>query len=114
MAGIVLKDGSGNAVEYSGVTQIKVPYQDDDGNVSVRKFTRLATINAYVLVQCGDSNGVALYEILDKLAYIPSDDFFFFGFSDEDYQNYGSDGVTCIITAKSLTVGNTYLATDLY
>lgn len=114
MANVVLKDLNGNEVEYSGVTQIKAPVRNSAGELVTRKFTTIESLKAYAIETADSVGGTACYKILDRLQYLPSENFIMFSLSDEDYQSYGGDGVICFVTTKSLTVGNTYLATDMY
>lgn len=116
MAGIVLKGPKGEVIEYSGVTQMEIPYQDDDKNTSAEKFTRIESLNSYAVLSQGDGN----YKVLKTLEYIPSNEFFMCGITDTDCQELGkeqSDGsyfITIFLTPKSLTVGTTYAAGDMY
>lgn len=114
MADVILKDASGNDVEYSGVTQVESRVRNSAGELDTRKFTTIESLKAYVIESADSVGGVACYKILDSLQYLPSENFIMFSLSDEDYQSYGGDGVICFVTTKSLTVGNTYLATDMY
>ena len=111
MPGIVLKDRTATAGEYSGVTQMKAPYQDSDGNASKQKFTRLTSLNAYAITQQDDGK----YLVQKKLEYIPNEDYFYFGLYDADYQEFASGGfVGLFLTLKTLTVGESYAFTDMY
>ena len=111
MAGIILKDGNGNEIEYSGVNQINVTYKDDT-NTRVHKFYRLATMRPYIVTQNGSVGNIATYEVTERLQFIPSDDVFACGMSDDQIEAM-RNGIM-IITAKDLTVGETYLATDMF
>ena len=64
MAGIILKDGVGNELEYSDVKQIKIPYQDSEGKISAYKFTRIVNLNAYAIIGQGSTNNIANYTII--------------------------------------------------
>lgn len=118
MAGIVLKDESGNAVEYSGVTQFKVPYQDDDGNTAgTQKFTRMASLNAYAIIGSDVISGG--YKVAKRLSVLPTDNAFMAEFSVEDceefgYESSGSHKLLVFLTPKRLTVGESYAYTDMY
>ena len=104
MSGIVLKDGSGNAVEYSGVTQIKV------GDES---FSHMKDLHCYACIPLGDA-----VRITKKITSLSSNDIWFFGLSENDLQEIGyqnsSGGYAvqiCITRNGNLVVGNSY--TDL-
>lgn len=115
MAGILLKDRSGNIGEYSSITQINSKYKDNSGNLSKHKFTRMASLYAYAVYQQTDGT----YLIQKALDYIPSDNFFYFGLYESEFENLatgtsGSRWVGLWLTTKLLTVGNTYAAEDMY
>ena len=114
MANVVLRDLGGNEVEYSGVDQIKAPVRNTAGELVKRKFTTIESLMAYVIEQTDSVGGMARYKILDKLQWLPSENFIMFSISDADYQSYGGDGAVCFVTTKTLTVGETYLASDMY
>ena len=104
--GVILKDKYGNTSDYAGVNQIEVPcegYSQD-----TLKYTRLGVLKAYEVESAGSINGVSAYKILSRFQYLPSDDYFLFTVQ-------ASENITtCFITPKSLTVGQTYVATDMY
>lgn len=112
MAGIVLKDGGGNVIEYSDINQIRVPYRNDDGEMSVYKFHRLVSLRSYILRQNGSSNGIAMYEVISSLQLLASDDFFACSPTDAQIQELSTAMI--FITTKRLTVGNTYLANEIF
>ena len=118
MAGIVLKDRNGNAVEYSGANQIRVPHQDSEGNVSKKKLTRMSSLKAYVVIASDVISGG--YKVTKKLSTFPTDDFFMSEFSVEDCEEFGYETSTgshkliVFLTPKSLTVGKSYAVTDMY
>lgn len=111
--GLRLKDKTGNELDYTGVTQFEAKIIDADGNEAEGRFTRLGSLNAYAVRPNGSENNIAKYEILSTVPKIGTDDSLMFGCSDEEYQALGGDGITVILTLKRLTVGNTYLATDM-
>ena len=112
--GLRLKDKSGNELDYTGVTQMEAKIINADGSEDAEVFTRVLSLSAYAIKQTGSENNTAKYTILKKLAYLPAGDFMAFGMSDTEYQELGGDGFTILLTLKTLTVGNEYLATDLY
>lgn len=115
MAGIILKDGVGNELEYSDVKQIKIPYQDSEGKISAYKFTRIVNLNAYAIIGQGSTNNIANYKVMKKLQYLPSQDFFMCSVTDTDCQELGDENTLIVfLTPKSLTVGETYAATEMY
>lgn len=123
MAGLVLKDKSGKAVEYNGVSRVSIPYQNDAGTMGVQKFTRITNQNVYIISPEG--NG---YKIIDWANRIPNDDYMLFEFSENDVKDYGyeventHDGVVVskelrlllFVTTKTLTIGETYALADMH
>ena len=115
MANIILKDKDGIPVTHNGITQIEV-----SGTDKTHKYTQMSYLSAYVVKQVGESGGIARYEVVRKLQMLPSEDFFAFAIADTDCKELGAkqaDGsyvVSQFLTPKSLTVGNTYLATEMY
>ena len=114
MANVILKDENGNDVEYGNVTQIELPARNTAGEVVPCRFTSLLSTRAYAIERNGSADGVACYKVLDSLPYIPTQYCLLFEVTDSDYQSYGGDGVICLVTTKSLTIGETYKMTDMY
>lgn len=114
MADVILKDASGNDVEYSGVTAIDVPVASTAGEIVTNRFTSLLNTRAYVIEGNGSADGVACYKVLDSLQWLPSNYCLLFAITDDEYQSYGGDGAVCFVTTKSLTIGETYKITDMY
>lgn len=115
MANIILKDKDGIPVTHNGITQLEVA-----GTDKAHKYTQLSVLRAYIVSQVGESNGIAQYKVMRQLQFLPSEDCFAFAITDTDCKEFGakqSDGsyvVSQFLTPKSLTVGNTYLATEMY
>ena len=115
MANIILKDKDGIPVTHNGITQLEVA-----GTDKVHKYTQLSVLRAYIVSQVGESNGIAQYKVMRQLQFLPSEDFFAFVITDTECKELGEkqgDGsyvVSQFLTPKSLTVGSTYLATEMY
>lgn len=110
MADIVLKDESGNPVTYEGVSQINVP-----GTDKTHKYKVMSSLYAYAVTQQDDGKWL----VNKKLQYIPNEDYLYFGFYEEDFESFatgdaGSRWIGLFVTAKYLTVGNTYEPTEMY
>lgn len=114
MADIILKDKYGNEVKHAGITQIEIPSLNTAGEVVPIRFTSLLNTRAYAIERNGSSDGVACYKVLDSLMWIPTQYCLMFEVTEDDCQSYGGDSVICFVTTKSLTIGETYKATDMY
>ena len=111
MANIVLKDKSGTPVDYSGITQIEA-----NGSNKTYKYTQMSALKAYVVSQQTDGK----YLVRKQLQYLPSDNYFYFAFYNTEFEEFsneftdGTSAVTIFVTPKSLTIGNTYAAAEMY
>lgn len=115
MANIILKNKDGLPVTHNDITQIEVT-----GTDKAHKYTQLSASRCYAISHVGDVNGIAQYKILRQLAILAAENGIMFQTKDTDCKELGaeqSDGsyvVAKIFTTKLLTVGNTYLATEMY
>lgn len=111
MANIILKDKDGIPVTHNGITQLEVA-----GTDKTHKFTKLSVLNSYAVTQQTDGK----YLVQKKLQYIPSDDAFYFALYNTEFEAFskeltdGTSAVVIFVTPKSLTVGNTYAAEEMY
>jgi hypothetical protein len=116
MAGVILKDKNGNADEYSDVKKLEVPYKEADGSTSKLKYTATKFMRYYVASQ--QSNGA--YLIQKSLSYINTNDISMFSVGESECREFGKESSTkgyellIIGVAKDLTVGNSYMASDMY
>ena len=119
MANVILKDASGNDVEYSGVTVIEVPVASTAGEVVTNRFTVLSSTKVYVISRQDDGN----YLVLKELQRIPSQYCVNFGLYDSDFEELNEDAQVMgsgkiwydfLLTTKTLTVGETYAFADMY
>ena len=101
MPNITLKDENGNAVEYSGVTQIKV------GDAS---FSHMKDLHCYAAVPLGDA-----VRITKKFTSLSDNDLWFFSVGEDELKEIGyqlNDGSyaiqICITRNGNLVVGNSY------
>ena len=116
MADIILKDKNDNTTEYPGVTQLRVPGYDVDGNATTFKFTHFSGMHCYTYIPLGDS-----VQITHKILRLANSDIWFTGINTEEieewgYQmNDGTYGVGILITTNGdLVVGNTYTGEELF
>lgn len=113
---IVLKDGSGNPVVYSGVDLLKVPCRDGNGNVTARKFAPFAGMHAYIV--SSPDNGVT-YKVEASLYPWTGDNGLLFEFSSQQGEEFGyptSGGgykLMAILSASTMAVGQTFALADL-
>jgi hypothetical protein len=110
MADVVLKNGKGNPITYEGVSQINVPGPD-----KTHKYKVMSSLYAYAVTQQDDGK----FLVHKKLEYLPTEDFLYFGFYEEDFESFatgdsGERWIGLFVTTKSLTVGNTYETTEMY
>ena len=118
MAGIILKDGVGNEIEYSGVSQIKIPYKNSDGTTKGIKYTDISSLKIYAVTQ---SDGK--YLVQKRFEYIPSNDCYVFAVYETECREFDDDdgstsdkgcAVLVFVTPKTLTIGETYALADMY
>ena len=116
MADIVLKDVNGNDTEYNGVTQLRFPGCDVDGNATTFKFTHFSGMYCYTYIPLGDS-----VQITHKISSLGTNDVWFTGINTEDIEEWGyqlDDGTysvgILITTNGNLVVGNTYTDEELW
>lgn len=111
MAAIVLKDENGTPITYEGVTQIEV-----NGTDRTHKFTKLSVLNSYAVTQQTDGK----YLVQKKLQYLPSNNYFYFALNNTEFEAFskeltdGTSAVVIFVTPKSLVIGNTYTAEEMY
>ena len=110
MANIVLKDKNGTPVDYSGITQIEV-----NGSSKTYKYTQMSHLKAYAVSQQTDGK----YLVQKQLQYFPSDDIFYFGLYETDFNEFATESSSgawlgLVLTLKSLTIGNTYSYAEMY
>ena len=112
MAEIILKDLNSNENEYSNVTQIEVPYRDNNGALDTRKFTSLLNAKVYAINKIEGNT----YLVKKKLQYIPSQYLVLYALDESEFKEVGDANGSCsfILTTKELEVGNTYALTDVY
>lgn len=117
MAGIILKDRSGNSAVYEDIIRISVPYQEVDGAIFERVFTRLQNLKAYLV----KANTDGTYLIKKKLGQLSGGSGgLMVNFTNADCVEAGrleADGTYsayAVITTKTLEIGTTYQNSELW
>lgn len=114
MAGIVLKDRSGNEIEYEAATQLNVPCYNANGDRSMNIFTKLSSLTAHI-VSTEDGVNYKIEKYISSIGGAAN----FFEFSDSQCKEYGyenTDGsykMMVFLYPKTLTIGETYKIWDM-
>lgn len=100
MADVILKDRSGKSTEYTGVYHVKSVNTDGTNTV----FTNMKHLKVYYGTQIQNDDGTYSYTI-DGIWFCLTGNGYAIADSSDDY--------FIIFTTKSLTIGETYLQSEL-
>lgn len=108
-ADIILLDRNGTPVSYYPPRQIAVEGHGHDGEEVTRKYTRMTSMNCYIVTRVSEG-----FQVNKQVYNIGSEDYWAIGISENDMLEFGSQdssgdrAVLLYVTPMSLTVGNIY------